>query len=71
MSHHGVRIEEIAQLVGHASTRTTGIVYRVRGGADNLRAEHNEGLRAFPLPGRSWDDRRSLDSIWFRFRSRT
>jgi integrase len=28
MSHHGVIIEEIARLVGHASTRTTEIVYR-------------------------------------------
>jgi integrase len=28
MSHHGVRIEEIARLVGHSSTRTTEIVYR-------------------------------------------
>jgi site-specific recombinase XerD len=26
MSHHGVSIEEIARLVGHASTRTTEIV---------------------------------------------
>ena len=28
LSHHGVAIEEIARLVGHASTRTTEIVYR-------------------------------------------
>ena len=28
MSHSGVAIEEIARLVGHASTRTTEIVYR-------------------------------------------
>jgi site-specific recombinase XerD len=28
MSHHGVSIEEIARLVGHASTRTTEIVHR-------------------------------------------
>ena len=28
MSHHGVSIEEIARLVGHATTRTTEIVYR-------------------------------------------
>jgi integrase len=28
MSHRGVRIEEIARLVGHASTRTTEVVYR-------------------------------------------
>jgi integrase len=28
LSHHGVSIEEIARLVGHASTRTTEIVYR-------------------------------------------
>lgn len=28
MSHRGVSIEEIAQLVGHASTRTTEVVYR-------------------------------------------
>ena len=28
MSNHGVSIEEIAHLVGHASTRTTEIVYR-------------------------------------------
>jgi hypothetical protein len=28
MSHHGVSIEEIAHLAGHASTRTTEIVYR-------------------------------------------
>jgi integrase len=28
MSHHGVAIEEIARLAGHASTRTTEIVYR-------------------------------------------
>jgi integrase len=28
MSHHGVAIEELARLVGHASTRTTEIVYR-------------------------------------------
>ena len=28
MSHHGVSIEETALLVGHASTRTTEIVYR-------------------------------------------
>ena len=27
-SHRGVSIEEIARLVGHASTRTTEIVYR-------------------------------------------
>ena len=28
LSHHGVSIEEISRLVGHASTRTTEIVYR-------------------------------------------
>jgi hypothetical protein len=28
MSHRGVSIEEIARLVGHASTRTTETVYR-------------------------------------------
>ncbi len=28
MSHNGVSTEEIARLVGHASTRTTEIVYR-------------------------------------------
>jgi integrase len=28
MSHHSVSIEEIARLVGHATTRTTEIVYR-------------------------------------------
>jgi integrase len=28
MSHHGVSIEEIARLVGHATTRTTETVYR-------------------------------------------
>ena len=28
MSHYGVSIEEIARLVGHASTRTTEVVYR-------------------------------------------
>jgi integrase len=28
MSHQGVSIEEIARLVGHASTRTTETVYR-------------------------------------------
>ncbi len=28
LSHHGVSIEEIARLVGHASTRTTEVVYR-------------------------------------------
>jgi hypothetical protein len=28
MSHQGVSIEEIARLVGYASTRTTEIVYR-------------------------------------------
>jgi hypothetical protein len=28
MSHRSVSIEEIARLVGHASTRTTEIVYR-------------------------------------------
>ena len=28
MSHHGVSIEEIARLAGHASTRTTEVVYR-------------------------------------------
>jgi len=28
MSHHGVSIEEITRLVGHATTRTTEIVYR-------------------------------------------
>jgi integrase len=28
MSHHGVSIEEIARVVGHASTRTTEVVYR-------------------------------------------
>ena len=28
LSHQGVSIEEIAHLVGHASTRTTEIVYR-------------------------------------------
>jgi integrase len=28
MSHHGASIEEIAHLAGHASTRTTEIVYR-------------------------------------------
>ena len=28
LSHRGVSIEEIARLVGHASTRTTEIVYR-------------------------------------------
>jgi integrase len=28
LSHRGVRIEEIARLAGHASTRTTEVVYR-------------------------------------------
>ena len=28
LSHHGVSIEEISRLVGHASTRTTEIVHR-------------------------------------------
>jgi integrase len=28
MSHHGVSTEEIARLAGHASTRTTEVVYR-------------------------------------------
>jgi len=28
MSHQGVSSEEIARLVGHATTRTTEIVYR-------------------------------------------
>jgi integrase len=28
MSHHGASIEEIARLAGHASTRTTEVVYR-------------------------------------------
>jgi integrase len=28
MSHNGVSTEEIARLVGHASTRTTEVVYR-------------------------------------------
>jgi hypothetical protein len=28
MSHQGVAIEQIARLVGHATTRTTEIVYR-------------------------------------------
>ena len=28
MSHQGVAIEEIARLAGHATTRTTEIVYR-------------------------------------------
>ena len=28
LSHRGVSIEEIARLAGHASTRTTEIVYR-------------------------------------------
>jgi hypothetical protein len=28
MSHRGVSIEEIARLAGHASTRTSEIVYR-------------------------------------------
>jgi hypothetical protein len=28
MSHQGVSIEEIARLAGHATTRTTEIVYR-------------------------------------------
>jgi integrase len=28
VSHQGVSIEEIARLVGHATTRTTEIVYR-------------------------------------------
>jgi hypothetical protein len=28
LSHRGVSIEEIARLAGHASTRTTEVVYR-------------------------------------------
>ena len=28
MSHRGLSIEEIAQLAGHASTRTTEVVHR-------------------------------------------
>jgi len=28
MSHSGVSIEEIARVAGHASTRTTEVVYR-------------------------------------------
>jgi len=28
MSHHGVPVEEIARLAGHASARTTEVVYR-------------------------------------------
>jgi integrase len=42
MSHHGVSIEEIAHLVGHASTRTTEIVYLANepGLADARLASH-------------------------------
>ena len=28
LSHHGVALEEIARLAGHATTRTTEVVYR-------------------------------------------
>jgi integrase len=42
MSHHGVSIEEIARLAGHASTQTTEVVYRrelrpvITTGAENM-----------------------------------
>ena len=50
MSHHGVSIEEIARLVGHASTRTTEIVYRreLRARHHPRRRDHGQALHRKP-----------------------
>jgi hypothetical protein len=53
MSHRGVSTEEIAQLVGHPSTRTTEVIYR-----KELRPVINTGAtimdRLFGSPGLAW-----------------
>jgi Phage integrase family len=64
MSHQGVSIEEIARLAGHATTRTTEIVYRrelrpvITTGAEIMDQLFTANLapRADPLPrpGRRW-----------------
>jgi hypothetical protein len=50
MSHRGVSTEEIARLVGHSSTRTTEVIYRME-----LRPVVNTGAtimdRLFPGSG--------------------
>ena len=48
LSHRGVSIEEIARLAGHASTRTTEIVYRARAAAGDhhRRRDHGRALRS-------------------------
>jgi integrase len=47
MSHRGVSIEEIARLAGHASTRTTELVYRreLRPVITTGRPDHGRDLR--------------------------
>jgi integrase len=58
MSNRGVKIEEIARLVGHASTRTTEVVYRrelrsvITTGAEIMDQVFNlEGLDLSSRPG--------------------
>jgi integrase len=57
MSHHGVSIEEIARLAGHASTRTTEVVYRrelrpvITTGAEIMDKVFGPGLDVRTSPG--------------------
>ena len=53
MSHQGVAIEEIARLVGYATTRTTEIVYRreLRPVITHRRRDHGPALHRNLAPG--------------------
>ena len=65
MSHQGVSIEEIARLVGHATTRTTETVYRheLRPVITHRRRNHGRALHPKLDPGGLLTARRSMSSI--------
>jgi hypothetical protein len=69
MSHRGVSTEEIARLVGHASTRTTEVVYRrelrpvITTGAEIMDKVFGPGT---DLQGRCHMHPGLWTSLWFR-----
>ena len=71
--HRGVSIEEIARLAGHASTRTTEIVYRreLRPVITTGRRDHGRALRRrlAPRAGRSAGLPRAVRRCRCRFMS--
>jgi hypothetical protein len=51
MSHHGVSIQEIARLVGQASTRTTEVVHPPGAAASDHHSRRNHGRDPRRRPG--------------------